>query len=123
MFVYDPRKGDTIRDRLSLQGNPAVKEDWYTIKKTGETIDFITFARSEGRFSKQFDKEGNPSEVLMAAQADRLANWHLLQGDGWNSLNDVSTGDCRAIQITREESETKIESPCRESRFQTKSAT
>ena len=79
MFVYDPRKGDTIRDRLSLQGNPAVKEDWYTIKKTGETIDFITFARSEGRFSKQFDKEGNPSEVLMAAQADRLANWHLLQ--------------------------------------------
>ena len=79
MFVYDPRKGDTIRERLSLQGNPAVKEDWYTIKKTGETIDFITFARSEGRFSKQFDKEGNPSEVLMAAQADRLANWHLLQ--------------------------------------------
>ncbi len=79
MFVYDPRKGDTIRDRLSLQGNPAVKEDWYTIKKTGETIDFITFARSEGRFAKQFDKEGNPSEVLMMAQADRLANWHLLQ--------------------------------------------
>jgi pyruvate ferredoxin oxidoreductase beta subunit len=79
MFVYDPRKGETIRDRLSLQGNPAVKEDWYTIKKTGETIDFITFARSEGRFSKQFDKEGKPSEVLMGAQADRLANWHLLQ--------------------------------------------
>jgi pyruvate/2-oxoacid:ferredoxin oxidoreductase beta subunit len=79
MFVYDPRKGETIRDRLSLQGNPAVKEDWYTIKKTGETIDFITFARSEGRFSKQFDKEGEPSEVLMGAQADRLANWHLLQ--------------------------------------------
>ena len=79
MFIYDPRKGDTIRDRLSLQGNPAVKEDWYTIKKTGETIDFITFARSEGRFAKQFDKEGKPSEVLMDSQADRLANWHLLQ--------------------------------------------
>ena len=79
MFIYDPRKGDTIRDRLSLQGNPAVKEDWYTIKKTGETIDFITFARSEGRFAKQFDREGNPSEVLMDSQADRLANWHLLQ--------------------------------------------
>ena len=79
VFVYDPRKGDTIRERLSLQGNPAMQEDWYTIKKTGETIDFITFARTEGRFAKQFDKDGNPSEVLLAAQADRLANWHLLQ--------------------------------------------
>ncbi|MCB9162143.1 MAG: thiamine pyrophosphate-binding protein [Caldilineaceae bacterium] len=79
VFTYDPRSGDTIRERLSLTGNPAQKDDWYTIPKTGETIDFITFARSEGRFAKQFDKEGNPSDALMAAQADRLANWHLLQ--------------------------------------------
>lgn len=79
LFVYDPRKGETIRDRLNLQGNPAVKEDWYTIPKTGETIDFITFARSEGRFAKQFDREGNPSETILRAQADRLANWHLMQ--------------------------------------------
>lgn len=79
MFVYDPRKGNTIKERLSLKGNPAADEDWYTIKKTGETIDFITFARSEGRFAKQFDREGNPSETLLMAQADRLANWHLLQ--------------------------------------------
>ncbi len=79
MFVYDPRKGDTIKERLSLKGNPAADEDWYTIKKTGETIDFLTFARSEGRFAKQFDKEGNPSETLLAAKADRLSNWHMLQ--------------------------------------------
>ncbi len=79
MFVYDPRKGDTIKERLSLKGNPAADEDWYTIKKTGETIDFLTFARSEGRFAKQFDKEGNPFETLLAAKADRLSNWHMLQ--------------------------------------------
>ena len=79
VFTYDPRRGDTIRQRLSLQGNPAQKADWYTIPKTGETIDFITFARTEGRFAKQFDKDGNPSELLLAAQADRLANWHMLQ--------------------------------------------
>jgi pyruvate/2-oxoacid:ferredoxin oxidoreductase beta subunit/ferredoxin len=79
VFIYDPRKGDTIRDRLSLQGNPAVKEDWYTVPKTGERIDFITFARTEGRFAKNFDKDGNPSKTLMRAQQDRLANWHLLQ--------------------------------------------
>ena len=79
VFTYDPRSGDTIRDRLNLTGNPAQKEDWYTIPKTGETIDFLTFARSEGRFAKQFDEDGNPSETLLRAQQDRLANWHLLQ--------------------------------------------
>jgi pyruvate/2-oxoacid:ferredoxin oxidoreductase beta subunit/NAD-dependent dihydropyrimidine dehydrogenase PreA subunit len=79
VFIYDPRNGDTIRERLSLQGNPAQKEDWYTVPKTGETIDFITFARSEGRFAKQFDKAGNASASLLASKADRLANWHLLQ--------------------------------------------
>jgi pyruvate ferredoxin oxidoreductase beta subunit len=79
VFIYDPRNGDTIRERLSLQGNPAQKEDWYTVPKTGEVIDFITFARTEGRFAKQFDKDGTPSDVLLRAQADRLANWHVLQ--------------------------------------------
>jgi pyruvate ferredoxin oxidoreductase beta subunit len=79
VFIYDPRKGETIRERLSLQGNPAQKEDWYTVPKTGETIDFITFARTEGRFAKNFDGAGNPSDVLLSAKADRLANWHKLQ--------------------------------------------
>ncbi len=79
VFIYDPRKGETIRERLSLQGNPAQKEDWYTVPKTGETIDFITFARTEGRFAKNFDGAGNPTDVLLAAKADRLANWHKLQ--------------------------------------------
>ena len=87
VFTYDPRKGETIRERLSLQGNPAKDEDWYTIRKidettdetTDETIDFISFARTEGRFAKNFDNDGNPSEALIAGQADRLANGHLLQ--------------------------------------------
>ncbi|GAB4561098.1 MAG: hypothetical protein Kow0047_08160 [Anaerolineae bacterium] len=79
LFIYDPRKGDTLKERLSLQGNPAMKEDWYRNPKTGEVIDFIYFARTEGRFAKHFDKDGNPSETLLRAQADRLANWHRLQ--------------------------------------------
>ena len=40
---------------------------------------FIDFARSEGRFSKHFDENGNPSELLLFAKQDRLENWHLLQ--------------------------------------------
>ena len=41
--------------------------------------DFIMFARSEGRFAKHFDADGNPSELLFAATQDRLENWHTLQ--------------------------------------------
>ena len=47
--------------------------------KTGEQIDFVYFARTEGRFAKQFDKEGKPSATLLSAQQDRLENWRLLQ--------------------------------------------
>ena len=43
LLVYDPRKGDTIRQRLSLQGNPAVKDDWWVNPKTGQVVDFIDF--------------------------------------------------------------------------------
>jgi pyruvate/2-oxoacid:ferredoxin oxidoreductase beta subunit/Pyruvate/2-oxoacid:ferredoxin oxidoreductase delta subunit len=79
LLIYDPRKGETLKTRLSLQGNPAVKDDWFVNPKTKEALTFIDFARSEGRFAKHFDKDGNPSETLLAAQKDRLENWHLLQ--------------------------------------------
>ena len=79
LLVHDPRKGDRLKERLSLAGNPAMKDDWYKHPKTGEQIDFVHFARSEGRFGKHFDKEGRPSETLLRSQADRLKNWHLLQ--------------------------------------------
>ena len=79
IFIYDPRQGDSIHERLSLQGNPAMKDDWYINPKTEEPLDFVAFARTEGRFAKQFDKDGNPSETLLAAQRDRLAYWRLLQ--------------------------------------------
>jgi pyruvate/2-oxoacid:ferredoxin oxidoreductase beta subunit len=79
LFVYDPRRGEKIKERLSLVGNPAVTDDWYKVPKTGEVIDFLAFARTEGRFAKQFDQNGRPSDTLLAAQADRRQNWRRLQ--------------------------------------------
>jgi pyruvate/2-oxoacid:ferredoxin oxidoreductase beta subunit len=78
LMIYDPRKGDRIRERLSLQGNPMVKDDWLTHPKTGEPVDFLAFARTEGRFARHF-AGGHPDAHIMMAQADRLANWHRLQ--------------------------------------------
>ncbi len=79
LLIYDPRAGDSIKKRLSLQGNPNVKGDWYINPKTNEPVTFLDFARSEGRFAKHFDRDGKPSETLLAAMQDRLENWRLLQ--------------------------------------------
>jgi pyruvate ferredoxin oxidoreductase beta subunit len=79
IFIYDPTQGERIKERLSLKGNPAIEDDWYTNRKTGETIDFIHFARTEGRFSKHFGADGTASEALHLAQLDRLKNWRMLQ--------------------------------------------
>jgi pyruvate ferredoxin oxidoreductase beta subunit len=79
MMTYDPDSGATIRERMSLQGNPGMKNDWWTNPKTKEEVNFIDFCRSEGRFSKHFDKDGNPSEIILAATQERLDNWHVLQ--------------------------------------------
>jgi pyruvate/2-oxoacid:ferredoxin oxidoreductase beta subunit len=78
LFTYDPRRGETMAERLFLQGNPALKDDW---SKTpdGTEVDFLTFARSEGRFAQHFGKDGEPTTEILATRADRLANWRLLQ--------------------------------------------
>lgn len=79
LFVYDPRKGETIRERLSLVGNPSQKEAWWTPPKAEKPVTFVDFARSEGRFAKHFDESGHPSETLLEAERDRQRNWRMLQ--------------------------------------------
>jgi pyruvate/2-oxoacid:ferredoxin oxidoreductase beta subunit/Fe-S-cluster-containing hydrogenase component 2 len=78
LFTYDPRRGASFAERLSLQGNPALRDDWSTLP-TGEPVDFLMFARSEGRFAPHFSADGAPSEEIQATQADRLAAWRTLQ--------------------------------------------
>ncbi len=69
LLCYDPRKGDTIRERLSLQGNPAVNDDWWINPKTGKQVDFVDFAAAKGGLTSTSTSKGNPSETLLAAEA------------------------------------------------------
>jgi pyruvate/2-oxoacid:ferredoxin oxidoreductase beta subunit/Pyruvate/2-oxoacid:ferredoxin oxidoreductase delta subunit len=78
LFTYDPRRGPTIAQRLSLQGNPALRDDWSTLPD-GSTYDFVSFARSEGRFGPHFANDGSVSAELQASAQERLANWRTLQ--------------------------------------------
>jgi len=65
VFVHDPRRGDTLAERFSLEGNPDIGKDWITT--TLEYIDdegknnllerpftAADFAVDEGRFKKHF---------------------------------------------------------------------
>lgn len=78
LFTYDPRKGATLKERLSLQGNPQLAADWSTLPD-GTVVDFLTFARTEGRFAPHFSDDGTSSAEIRATQEDRLQNWRTLQ--------------------------------------------
>ncbi len=78
LFTYDPRRGPSMRERLSLQGNPSLRADW-TARPDGTAIDFLAFARTEGRFAPHFGADGSASSEMLATQEDRLANWRVLQ--------------------------------------------
>jgi pyruvate ferredoxin oxidoreductase beta subunit len=78
LFTYDPRRGASLAERFSLQSNPALREDWAKAPD-GQPIDFLAFARTEGRFSGHFGKDGSVTPEIEATQADRLANWRTLQ--------------------------------------------
>lgn len=78
LYTYDPRRGESIAERLSLQGNPALRQDW-AAAPDGTPIDFIAFARTEGRFAPHFAPDGTLTSEIEATQADRLAHWRTLQ--------------------------------------------
>ena len=77
LWTYDPRRGATLRERLSLQGNPALRDDWAT-RPDGTPFDFLAFARTEGRFAGHFSGD-EPTPEIIATRDERLANWRALQ--------------------------------------------
>ena len=78
LMSYDPRRGESFAERLSLQGNPALRDDW-AAAPDGKPIDFLDFARSEGRFAGHFPADGTTTPEILATREDRLSNWRGLQ--------------------------------------------
>ncbi len=67
LFKFNPDLGVTFSECVSLEGNPALEEDWptYTLKYRDESgaeqsmrlpMTFADFAATEGRFGKHFKK-------------------------------------------------------------------
>ena len=50
--------------------------------RTATPVDFLAFARTEGRFAAHFGTDGTPTPEIVATQQDRLANWRLAPGAG-----------------------------------------
>jgi glutamate synthase (NADPH/NADH) small chain len=67
-----------VAARLDLDGNPSPGSDWHRLPD-GTELDFVSFARGEGRFAPHFAADGTPTDELLATRDDRLANWRTLQ--------------------------------------------
>jgi pyruvate/2-oxoacid:ferredoxin oxidoreductase beta subunit len=79
VYVYDPRAGAHVRERMDLRGNPSLKGDWSRDPNSGAELDFLVYARTEGRFAGHFDANGEPDSYLAKARRDCLMNWRRLQ--------------------------------------------
>lgn len=83
LVVYDPEAGPTFQSRIDIKANPSPTRDWVWDKQpdgSEKAYDFLEWAKTEGRFRKHFDKDGNPTtQGILEAQKDRLENWRLLQ--------------------------------------------
>ncbi len=79
LLMLDPRNGESLRERLSLSGNPAPREDWYVPGRDDKPLDFIAFAATEERFTPYFGMDGAAGPALHAANRNRLDNWRRLQ--------------------------------------------
>ena len=78
LFTYDPRRGPTMRERLSLQGNPALRKDWDDLP--GRDAGRLPRLRPDGGSVRPpLRADGTPTPEMLATQEDRLANWRTLQ--------------------------------------------
>jgi pyruvate-ferredoxin/flavodoxin oxidoreductase len=101
VFVHDPRRGDTLAERFSLEGNPEIGKDWITT--TLEYVDdqgnphlleipftVADFALHEGRFKKHFHpitEEGEPvpiHEYIDLSKNDRYGKLPFI----WSTTKD-----------------------------------
>jgi pyruvate/2-oxoacid:ferredoxin oxidoreductase beta subunit len=73
LFVYDPKNGDSIRQRLDLRGNPSLHQDWTKDPATGSPVTFADYAQTEPRFA------GLSKMALENAESSYLLAWRQLQ--------------------------------------------
>jgi pyruvate-ferredoxin/flavodoxin oxidoreductase len=79
LYLCDPRSGDSMRQRLDLRGNPSLRDDWYKDPKSLEPVNFASYARTEGRFARHFDQNGEPDDRVIRWTKAALLNWRHLQ--------------------------------------------
>lgn len=108
VFVHDPRRGDTLAERFSLEGNPDIGKDWMMT-----TLDYIDedgnaalleipftaadFAQHEGRFKKHFHAVTQDDDPL---QIDEYID--LSENDRYGKVPFIwsTTAEGKLIKLT-----------------------
>ncbi|MBE9567554.1 MAG: hypothetical protein IMF14_02585 [Proteobacteria bacterium] len=119
VFVHDPRRGDTLAERFSLEGNPEIGKDWITT-----TLDYIDdkgnaalleipftaadFAAQEGRFKKHFhavhqDEDPLPiDEYINLSKSDRYGKVPFIWSTTANGKLIKLTMTSAMVELTEE---------------------
>ncbi|NYI42024.1 2-oxoacid:acceptor oxidoreductase family protein [Demequina lutea] len=109
LFVHDPSKGTTLRDRFSLDGNPDINKTWTTstIEYIGENgqlelmetpLTPAEFALGEVRFKKQFHKLPADAEVTATPVAEYV-EMSLAAREGHVPFVWATDADKRLIKV------------------------
>jgi pyruvate-ferredoxin/flavodoxin oxidoreductase len=109
LFVHDPRKGSTLHDWFSLDGNPDIDKTWTTstlqyIDDEGKLALLTTpltpaeFALGETRFKKQFRKL-TPEEEVGAIPIDEYVEMGTHQRAGHTPFVYATDDDRRLIKV------------------------
>lgn len=109
LFIHDPRKGTTLRERFSLDGNPDIDKKWTAstmeyIGDSGQTELLTTpltpaeFAMGEVRFKKQFRRLAPDAEATAMAIADYV-ELTPAQRDGHVPFVYATDADKRLIKV------------------------
>ena len=109
LFVHDPSRGTTLRERFSLEGNPDIGKTWTT-----STIEYIgdngelklmdtpltpaEFALGEVRFKKQFKKLAADAEITATPIAEYV-EMSLAEREGHVPFVYATDADKRLIKV------------------------
>lgn len=112
VFVHDPRKGDTLAERFSLEGNPDIGKDWTTgtleyLDEDGKAqlkeipLTPADFGVNEGRFKKHFKPIKNGTDMGEAELVPLHEYIDLEAGDSHGKTPFIWTTDAskRLIQM------------------------
>jgi hypothetical protein len=78
LFTYDPRRGERESERWSLQGNPALRDDWAKLPD-GSVDDFLAFRPDRRPLRRALQDRWLPDARDPGHEGRAAKDWHTFR--------------------------------------------